>query len=125
MKNAMWIILALLVASAAAIGGLYGTKAFFGSGSESEKAAPAICEAHEITRCPFCDTSLFESMGFCSGHGVPEAICTRCRDDLEEAFKAKNDWCAEHGLPESQCEACNPGTLAQFRKYAPKEESKE
>ena len=63
-------------------------------------------------------------MGFCNGHGVPEAVCTRCRGDLEAAFRKKNDWCAEHGLPESHCEACNPGTLAQFRKYAPSEESK-
>ncbi len=114
MKNTMWIALALLVASAAAVGGLYGTKVFLGSGSESEKTAPAVCEAHGVARCPFCDPSLLESMGFCSGHGVPEAICTRCRDDLEAAFKAKNDWCAEHGLPESQCETCNPGTLAKF-----------
>ncbi len=84
MKNTMWIALALLVASAAAVGGLYGTKVFLGSGSESEKTAPAVCEAHGVARCPFCDPSLLESMGFCSGHGVPEAICTRCRDDLEE-----------------------------------------
>ena len=63
-------------------------------------------------------------MGFCSGHGVPEAVCTRCRDDLEAAFRKKNDWCAEHGLPESHCEICNPGTLAQFRKYAPSDEAK-
>lgn len=117
MKNTMWIVLALLVAAAAAVGGLYGAKAFLGSGTGSEKSAPAACEAHGVARCPFCDPTLLESMGFCSGHGVPEAICTRCRDDLDASFKAQNDWCAEHGLPESQCETCNPGALAKFAKY--------
>ena len=124
MKNTMWIVLTLLVAAVAAAGGWYGTKAFLGSGSGPEKAAPAACEVHGVTRCPFCDPSLLSSMGFCSGHGVPEALCTRCRDDLEVVFHNKNDWCTEHGLPESHCEVCNPGTLAQFRKYAPSERSK-
>ena len=40
--------------------------------------------------------------GWCSGHGVPESVCTRCNESLIEKFKAGRDWCAEHGLPESQ-----------------------
>lgn len=46
---------------------------------------------------------------WCSEHGVPESLCTRCNAQLIPAFKATNDWCEEHGLPESQCKICNPG----------------
>lgn len=78
-------------------------------GAASTGDPNAICE-HTIKRgdCPFCTPSLLESKGFCGGHGVPEAICTRCHKDVIPAFKAKNDWCAEHNLPESQCVTCNP-----------------
>ena len=46
---------------------------------------------------------------WCSGHGVPESLCTRCNASLVPAFKATGDWCAPHQLPESQCLKCNPG----------------
>jgi len=75
------------------------------------------CSKHSVTDCPFCSPSLLESMGFCNGHGVPEAVCTRCRDDLEQGFRDEGDWCGEHGLPESQCETCSPGALEKFEKY--------
>lgn len=45
---------------------------------------------------------------WCSGHAVPESMCTRCNASLIPAFKATGDWCEEHGLPESQCLKCNP-----------------
>lgn len=45
---------------------------------------------------------------WCSEHGVPESVCTRCNSRLIAEFKAANDWCDEHGLPESQCTICNP-----------------
>ncbi len=64
--------------------------------------------------CPFCDDSLIDSMGFCHGHGVPEALCVPCWPALVTAFKAVGDWCGAHERPESQCELCNPGTLAKF-----------
>lgn len=83
--------------------------------SPREPAGP--CSKHSVTSCPFCFPSLLESMGFCNGHGVPEAVCTKCRDDLEQAFRSEGDWCGGHGLPESQCEACNPGALETFEKY--------
>ena len=67
----------LLVAVAAAIGGgIYGATDFFATRSES---AAGACAEHGIERCPFCDPALLESMGFCKEHGVPEAICSRCR----------------------------------------------
>lgn len=91
------------------------------SGSAGDAHAPtsksvsvAGCPQHKLADCPTCFPELLESMGFCNGHGVPEAICTKCRDDLEPMFRAENDWCAGHGLPESQCEACNPGVLDKW-----------
>ncbi len=45
---------------------------------------------------------------WCSGHRVPESMCTRCNPSLIPAFKATGDWCEEHALPESQCLICNP-----------------
>jgi cobalt-zinc-cadmium efflux system membrane fusion protein len=73
-------------------------------------AAAALCP-HDIkaARCPFCDPTLMESLGWCGGHDVPEAICTRCSPSIIPAFKALGDWCAEHGLPESQCALCGGG----------------
>lgn len=66
-----------------------------------------VCEHKlEPSTCAFCDPSLIESLGFCHGHGVPEAFCTRCNSSLIVAFKHINDWCTEHGLPESQCQKC-------------------
>jgi cobalt-zinc-cadmium efflux system membrane fusion protein len=82
-----------------------------------QAAAPLAtgpCAEHGVEDCPFCSPALLDTMGFCGGHGVPEAVCTKCRDDLEEAFRSENDWCEEHGLPESHCEACNPGALEKY-----------
>lgn len=66
-----------------------------------------VCEHKlETGACAFCDPSLIESLGFCHGHGVPEAFCTRCNSSLIVAFKQINDWCLEHKLPDSQCKLC-------------------
>lgn len=46
--------------------------------------------------------------GLCAGHGVLEAVCTKCNPALAPVFQAKGDWCAEHGLPESVCPLCHP-----------------
>ena len=85
----------------------------------SSHAAPAVsiaaCVKHKVSDCPFCSPEVLETMGFCKGHGVPEAVCTKCRNDLEEAFRSEGDWCNGHGLPESHCEACNPGTLDKYQ----------
>jgi len=47
---------------------------------------------------------------WCSGHGLPESMCTKCNPELTEQFKAEGDWCAAHGFPESACPQCNPMT---------------
>ncbi|MEK6798527.1 MAG: efflux RND transporter periplasmic adaptor subunit [Planctomycetota bacterium] len=44
----------------------------------------------------------------CRQHGVPEALCAKCRPFLKGAFQIEGDWCKEHDLPESQCAICNP-----------------
>lgn len=107
--------LAMLLAMSALGLGLAGCdRAQEGPGSGGALAAADACDTHRVSRCPFCTPAVIEEMGFCGGHGVPEAICTRCRDDLEAAFRAEGDWCGGHGLPESQCEACNPGVLAKY-----------
>ncbi len=84
-----------------------------GKAIAAQAAGP--CPKHEVEDCPFCQPSLLDEMGFCKGHGVPEAVCTKCRGDLEEAFRSESDWCEGHGLPESHCEACNPGTLDKYQ----------
>ncbi|MAE27425.1 MAG: hypothetical protein CMJ87_00395 [Planctomycetes bacterium] len=86
--------------------------------SRETSSTAALCAVHSISECPFCSPTLLEAMGFCAGHGVPEAVCTKCRDDLEGAFRTENDWCAGHGLPESQCDACNPGVLDKWEAMA-------
>ena len=45
---------------------------------------------------------------WCSEHGVPESLDTRCDKSLIPAFKATGDWDEKHGLPKSQCKKCNP-----------------
>jgi len=71
---------------------------------------PAMCKIHHVPEVvdPFCNPDLIEYRGWCGGHDVAEALCTRCSPVLIAAFKAEGDWCAEHGLPESQCVTCNP-----------------
>ena len=44
----------------------------------------------------------------CAEHGVPEAVCTKCKPQLAAVFQAKGDWCGTHGFPESFCPICSP-----------------
>ncbi len=80
-----------------------------GSATPASTAAGDRCP-HEIKKekCPFCNPQLIESDGFCSEHGVAEALCYQCRPYLNAAFRAKGDWCEEHKAPESQCVQCHP-----------------
>lgn len=59
-------------------------------------------------KCPFCDPSRIERLGMCKEHAVPEALCTKCKPYLKDAFVAAGDWCEEHDTPESQCTQCDP-----------------
>ncbi|MGE3181094.1 MAG: efflux RND transporter periplasmic adaptor subunit [Phycisphaerae bacterium] len=56
--------------------------------------------------CGFCTPELNESMGFCAGHDVSEALCWVCNPKVITAYKSLDDWCAAHGLPESRCDIC-------------------
>jgi membrane fusion protein, heavy metal efflux system len=73
------------------------------------------CE-HGIDRakCPFCDPTRIEKLGMCREHGVPEALCVKCKPYLKAAFVAINDWCNEHNTPESQCALCNPASTKEM-----------
>lgn len=119
MKPAFWIL--FIVIALGALGGLTWYTLERAPGPEAKTAIstpPAdACAEHGIADCPFCDPSLIDTMGFCKGHGVPEALCSKCRKDIEPVFRALNDWCNGHDLPESQCEACNPGVLDKWSDY--------
>ncbi len=80
------------------------------SAEQNAGADGAFCAHHQLAEadCPWCDTSLLEKLGQCGGHGVPEALCSRCNATLIPGFKAENDWCAGHDVPESQCVICDP-----------------
>jgi len=82
-------------------------------GAVTEVSADGRCP-HQIKAetCPFCNPEMIEEDGFCGEHGVPEALCSRCRPFLNVAFRAQDDWCDEHTLPQSQCIECDP-TLAE------------
>ncbi|MGH2571231.1 MAG: efflux RND transporter periplasmic adaptor subunit, partial [bacterium] len=88
----------------------------------AQAAAPdgATCEKHKIAHAQdaFCHPELVETLGFCQGHGVPEAFCYQCNAALIPAFQAAGDWCAGHDRPESQCYICNP-EFDPARKAAP------
>lgn len=106
MKTGMILIGMAVVLASAVVGGAFGGDI---QGNEQGAAQSEVCE-HVIKRadCPFCTPSLVESRGFCSEHGVPEALCVKCHPYLETVFKAKSDWCTAHNVPESQCTICNP-----------------
>lgn len=89
-----------------------------------QKPDADYCVKHQIAEkdCPWCDASLIEKRGMCPGHGVPEALCSRCNLTLIPGFKAETDWCIGHGLPESQCEACRSGHLPPGEAPAVREE---
>jgi cobalt-zinc-cadmium efflux system membrane fusion protein len=113
----------ILIATTLALMGI--SVGIAGCGEPSQEASSpeassvaALCAEHNISNCPVCSPDVVETMGFCAEHGVPEAVCTKCRDDLEVVFRAENDWCGGHGLPESQCEACNPGVLDTWKDMA-------
>ena len=57
---------------------------------------------------------------WCTEHGVPESVCTRCDASLIEGFKDANDWCGAHGLPESQCTLCNPEVKTHWDSLKPR-----
>lgn len=81
-----------------------------GSGGNSDAAG-----AHAAT----VGSQLPDAGKWCSAHGIPEAVCTRCDASLIAGFKAANDWCDEHGLPESQCTICNPKAREKWAAMRP------
>ncbi|NNM27227.1 MAG: efflux RND transporter periplasmic adaptor subunit [Phycisphaerales bacterium] len=109
MKTALTILLFGIVALAGGFALIVAADRFgwLPGDASSPVAANGSCP-HEIPgeTCPFCHPELIESMGWCGGHDVAEALCTRCNVGLIPAFEARGDWCVTHGLPESQCLIC-------------------
>ena len=87
----------------------------------SEPAKPADTSAPSPSGSPKAPLiPVKKAADWCGEHGVPESVCTKCKPELAEQFKAKGDWCKEHGVPESQCVACDPSLAAKFKAMAPK-----
>ncbi len=107
------IIAAVLIIAGAAGAYLYLNISRSSKSTTVSNVGDAFCRVHQIAEkdCPWCDASLITKLGMCPGHGVPEALCSRCNAALIPGFKAEGDWCAGHGLPESQCAACREGQL--------------
>ncbi len=112
MRKALPLLAGLLLLMAGAAVVIIADKQGWIPGGESKEAAESCQHYMASEKCPFCNKSLLEEMGFCAGHGVAEALCTQCNPSVIVAFKAKGDWCGEHNIPESQCTICNPGILA-------------
>jgi len=110
MKN---MVIAILLVSIGAGGALMYLRVTRASSDVAKSSAADFCAKHQIAEkeCPWCDSSLLVSKGQCAGHGVPEALCTKCNPALIAGFKAENDWCAGHAVPESQCALCKGGDL--------------
>jgi membrane fusion protein, heavy metal efflux system len=79
-----------------------------GQSTAAPPSAASCPHGIEAAKCPFCDPTRIERLGMCKEHGVPEAVCVKCRPFLKAAFVAAGDWCKEHDTPESQCAICNP-----------------
>ncbi len=94
-----------------ALGGCRGENAPTGPPPET-RAPPATIEDRIPRHLP-------EGTPWCSEHGVPESLCTRCDPSLIPKFKEAGDWCDEHNLPESQCLSCNPQLRARWEALHP------
>lgn len=94
---------ALIISSAAPFGAFAQSQPL-----HAEATATACPHSIDSSKCPFCDPSRVERLGMCKEHGVPEALCVKCKPYLRAAFVAALDWCGEHETPESQCAVCNP-----------------
>lgn len=95
-----------------AFGGCRGENA--PTGPPPETPAPPSTIEDRIPR------HLAEGTPWCSEHGVPESLCTRCDPSLIPKFKQAGDWCDGHNLPESQCLVCNPQLKPKWEAIAPK-----
>lgn len=112
-RRISWILAGATAISGVAFAGLASAQ------SSSSNGTTARCP-HGIdrARCPFCDPSRVERLGMCKEHGVPEALCVKCKPSLEAAFTTAGDWCTEHATPESQCAQCNPASARELANRA-------
>ena len=79
------------------------------------RAVRGDCRHHRAPKdCPICTPAVAKAMGWCAGHGIPEAWCTKCHEELIPVWKAEGDFCAGHGIPESVCLACDSSRSAHI-----------
>ncbi len=108
MKNQLTILVRAVVAGIATMNFPVGMASAQTPSAQTPQTAAPCPHGIEAAKCPFCDPSRIERLGMCKEHGVPEAVCVKCRPFLKSAFIAAGDWCKEHDTPESQCTICNP-----------------
>lgn len=104
MKRSVVLALALVMGAAGGCG-----KDAASVSPAGKPGAVAMCPTHRIADAedPFCHKELVAKLGECKEHGVPEALCWKCKPSLITAYKMEGDWCGEHGLPESKCTLCS------------------
>ncbi len=65
-----------------------------------EQKAPTTAKAPAVA----------DAADWCTGHALPESMCSKCNPGIVEGLVKAGDWCGEHGFPESACPQCNPMT---------------
>ncbi len=105
MANMLILVLAIIASVTTVPVGVVSAQA---PSPQAPQSAAVCSHGIEAAKCPFCDPTRIERLGMCKEHGVPEAVCVKCRPFLKTAFIAAGDWCKEHDTPESQCTICNP-----------------
>ncbi len=51
---------------------------------------------------------------WCQEHGIPEHLCSLCKDDVAAKLRKEGDWCKLHDRAKSQCFKCDPTKYAKF-----------
>jgi len=81
--------------------------------SGCSKPAPPVASAPADGASPTA-AAHDHSRWWCSEHGVPEEVCTRCNSTLIAGIRDSKDWCDEHSRPDSQCFHCHPELQEKF-----------
>jgi cobalt-zinc-cadmium efflux system membrane fusion protein len=92
--------------------GLLALAGFLVSGCDSSTDSPSV--DNDVSAESEAGHGHNHGGWWCTEHGVPEEVCTRCQPKLAVAFQEEGDWCEEHGLPDSQCFVHHPELEAKF-----------
>ncbi len=78
------------------------------SPSEAPQGAGLFCAEHGVPEafCTLCHEDLKTKLLLCAEHSnIPEDVCTLCHPEVEKKYNLK--MCKEHALPESFCYKCD------------------